>query len=199
MTSASKMDVRSTCKRALDYYNHASNEELHVFMFVHIRCIFGHASCSLVAMLGNLSRPWTTASDQHEPKQAKQARTYDNITMKPTQASNAKAYTGIYMHEQVIQTTSNSNLDTTGALASALIASATTRVRRLHDMTQSDMQAIRSCMYSYMNACMYVHLQHHVYEDHGSYKQAVFIQVSPPTDVEAMRFAPGTQFYFDAF
>ena len=92
MTSASKMDVRSTCKRALDYYNHASNEELHVFMFVHIRCIFGHASCSLVAMLGNLSRPWTTASDQHE---AKQARTYDNITMKPTQASKAK-YACIY-------------------------------------------------------------------------------------------------------
>ena len=25
---------------------------------------------------------------------------------------------------------------------------------------------------------MYVHLQHHAYEDHGSYKQAVFIQVS---------------------
>jgi len=77
-----------------------------------------------------------------------------------------------------IRTTSDSNSDTTGALASALIASATTRVRRLHDMTQSDMQAIRSCMYSYMNACMYVHLQHHAYEDHGSYKQAVFIQVS---------------------
>ena len=53
-------------------------------MFVHIRCIFGHASCSLVAMLGNLSRPWTMALDQHE---AKQARMYDNITMKPTQAS----------------------------------------------------------------------------------------------------------------
>ena len=33
-------------------------------------------------------------------------------------------------------------------------------------------------MYSYMNACMHVHLQHHAYEDHGSYKQAVFIQVS---------------------
>ena len=113
-------------------------------MFVHIRCIFGHASCSLVAMLGNLSRPWTTASDQHEAKQAKQARTYDNITMKPTQASNAKAYTGIYMHEQVIRTTSDSNSDTTGASASALIASATTRVRHLHDMTQSGMQAIRS-------------------------------------------------------
>ena len=98
-----------------------------------------------------------------------------------------------------IRTTSDSNLDTTGASASVLIASATTRVRRLHDMTQSDMQAIRSCMYSYMNACMYVHLQHHVYEDHGSYKQAVFIQVSPPADVEAMHFAPGTEFYFDAF
>ena len=54
-------------------------------------------------------------------------------------------------------------------------------------------------MYSYMNACMYVHLQHHAYEDHGSYKQAIFIQVSPPADVEAMRFALGTQFYFDAF
>ena len=53
-------------------------------MFMHIRCIFGRASCSLVAMLGNLSRPWTMASDQHE---AKQARMYDNITMKPTQAS----------------------------------------------------------------------------------------------------------------
>ena len=70
MTSASKMDVRSTCKRALDYYNHASNEELHVFMFVHIRCIFGHASCSLVAMLGNLSRPRTTASDLSQPCRA---------------------------------------------------------------------------------------------------------------------------------
>ena len=91
-----------------------------------------------------------------------------------------------------IQTMSNYNSDTTGALASTLIASATTRVRCLHNMTQSDMQAIRSCMYSYMNACMYVHLQHHVYEDHGSYKQAVFIQVSSPADVEAMRFAPGT-------
>ena len=98
-----------------------------------------------------------------------------------------------------IRTTSDSNSDMTGASASMLIASATTRVRCLHDMTQSDMQAIRSCMYSYMNACMYVHLQHHAYEDHGSYKQAVFIQVSPPADVEAMRFAPGTQFYFDAF
>ena len=110
-------------------------------MFVHIRCIFGHASCSLVAMLGNLSCPWTTTSDQHE---AKQARTYNNITMKLTQASNAKAYTGIYTHEQVIRTTSNSNSDMTGASASALIASATTRVRHLHDMTQSGMQAIRS-------------------------------------------------------
>ena len=99
---------------------------------------------------------------------------------------------GIYTHEQVIRTTSDcqtllnlsltigfdSNSDTTGASASALIASATTRVRRLHDMTQSGMQAIRSCMYSYMNACMYVHLQHHAYEDHGSNKQAVLIQVS---------------------
>ena len=77
-----------------------------------------------------------------------------------------------------IRTTFDSNSDTTGVSTSALIASATTRVRRLHDMTQSDMQAIRSCMYSYMNTCMYVHLQHHAYEDHGSYKQAIFIQVS---------------------
>ena len=76
------------CKR----HGHASNQGLHVFMFTHIRCIVGRASCSLVAMLGNLSRPWTTASDQHE---AKQARTYDNITMKPTQASKAK-YACIY-------------------------------------------------------------------------------------------------------
>jgi len=76
------------CKR----HGHASNQGLHVFMFMHIRCIVGRASCSLVAMLGNLSRPWTTASDQHE---AKQARTYDNITMKPTQASKAK-YACIY-------------------------------------------------------------------------------------------------------
>ena len=72
----------------------------------------------------------------------------------------------IYTHEHVIRITSDyqillnlsltigfdSNLDTMGASASTLIASATTRLRCLHDMTQSDMQAIKSCMYS----CMYV-------------------------------------------
>ena len=166
-------------------------------MFVHIRCIFGHASCSLVAMLGNLSRPWTTASDQHEAKQAKQARTYDNITMKPTQASNAKAYTGIYTHEQVIRTTSDSNSDTTGASASALIASAMTRspTSSRHDPIRhaSNQEFIHTrtfactCIYSTM---------HTKTMDHTSKPS---LSKSPPADVEAMRFAPGTQFYFDAF
>jgi len=91
------------CKR----HGHASNQGLHVFMFMHIRCIVGRASCSLVAMLGNLSRPWTTASDQHE---AKQARTYDNITMKPTQASKAK-YACIYVCHVALRQFPRAKLD----------------------------------------------------------------------------------------
>ena len=91
------------CKR----HGHASNQGLHVFMFMHIRCIVGRASCSLVAMLGNLSRPWTTASDQHE---AKQARMYDNITMKPTQASKAK-YACIYVCHVALRQFPRAKLD----------------------------------------------------------------------------------------
>ena len=55
-----------------------------------------------------------------------------------------------------------------------------------------------------MNACMYVHLPHHAYEDDKQTKtmdhtSKPSLSKSPPADVEAMCFALGTEFYFGAF
>ena len=82
--------------------------------------------------------------------------------MKMMQASKAKAYMGICMckpHPTTGPANSpsmidfDSNSDTPGASASAILASVKTRVRRLHDMIQSNRQACKqsgvACIHAY--------------------------------------------------